>query len=87
MKSIKGQIKIRKGNVYKAPVVVFVSHINSLGAWVCEILNTAETVFTTDEKDLIDFNYKLFQQMYWDWKIENQDKIKQRAIEIRKEWD
>lgn len=85
--SIKGQIKIRKGNENHAPVIVLVSHKNSWDAWVCEILNTTETVFTIDENDLIDFNYKLFQQMYWDWKIENQDKIKKRAIEMRKEWD
>ena len=85
--SVKGQIKIRKGNENQAPAVVFVSHTNSFDAWVCEILNTKGTVFTTDESDLIDFNYKLFQQMYWDWEIKNQDKIKKRAIEIRKEWD
>ena len=85
--SIKGKIKIRKGNEYQEPAVVYVSHKNNWDAWVCEILNTTQSVFTTDESDLIDFNYKLFMQMSYDWKIQNQKVVTARMVEIRKEWD
>ena len=85
--SIKGTIKIRKGNENQEPTVVYVSHMNNFNYWVCEVINTSGTVFTSNERDLIDFNYKLFMQMYYDWKIKNQKVVTARFRNIRKEWD
>ena len=85
--SIKGTIKIRKGNEYQAPTLVYVSHKNSWNAWVCEILNTTQSVFTIDESDLLDFNYKVFMQMSYDWKIKNQAIVTARLIKERQQWD
>lgn len=81
-----GQIKIRKGNDTQEPTIVYIARRNKrLDFWVCEVLNTGETVFTTENSDLIDFDYNLFEKMYLDWKIENCDKVKERLIKSREE--
>lgn len=76
--SIKGKIMIRKGNEHQAPAVVFVSHWNpTYEWWVTPELNTPSLLFSKEE-DLIPFNYKESQRMYYQWKIANQEKLTER---------
>lgn len=83
---MKGKIKIRLGNDSQEPMVVYVSHWNTnFEYWVCEKLNTGDTVFSR-ETQLIDFNYKEFKRMFYEWKIKQQDVIKSRFIELLNEW-
>ena len=83
---MKGQIKIKLGNETQEPMVVYVSHWNTnFGYWVCESLNTGST-FLSKESQLIDFNYREFKRMFYEWKIKNQDVVKARFVELINEW-
>lgn len=82
----KGKIMIRKGNVNHSPHVVYVSHKNSFDYWVCEVVNTEDSVFSKNE-DLIEFNYKLYMQMLYKWKIQNVNRSKIRFKELLAEWN
>ena len=79
---MKGKIKIRLGNESQEPMVVYVAGWNpNIFCWVCHKLNTGDIVFTK-ENSLIDFNYKKFQQLFYQWKIENQDIVKARYVQM-----
>ena len=83
---MKGLIKIRLGNKNQEPMVVYVSHWNeNFNYWICEKLNTGDTVFSK-EKQLIDFNYEQFKIMFYKWKIKQQNVVKKRFIELLNEW-
>lgn len=82
---MKGQIKIRLGNESQEPCIVYIKGKNTnFNFWSCEILNTGDTVFSTDEQ-LIDFDYKEFNRIYYTWKIEQQDRIKENYKKLLKE--
>jgi hypothetical protein len=81
---MKGQIKIRLGNESQEPCVVYISGKSLLDLWVCEVLNTGNTVFSKDEQ-LIDFDYKEFKRISYSWKIEQQDRIKERYKKLLEE--
>jgi hypothetical protein len=67
-------------------MVVYISHWNTnFGYWVCEKLNSGETVFS-NESQLIDFNYREFKRMFYEWKIKHQDIVKARFVELLNEW-
>lgn len=85
MKKLKGAIKIRKGTDSEPPMVVYVSHINSFGFWVCEKLNTGESHFSKSSQ-LIDFTYVKFQQMYYQWQIDNLKIKEKRFRELLSDW-
>lgn len=83
---MKGKIKIRLGNENQEPMVVYVSHWNTnFEWWVCEKLNTGETVFSNND-ELIEFNYKKFKIMFYEWKVKQQDVIKKRYLEELNKW-
>lgn len=83
---MEGQIKIRLGNENQEPMVVYVSHWNkNVKYWVCEKLNTGDTVFSK-QSQLIDFSYRVFRRMFYEWKIKNQDIVKARFVELLNEW-
>ncbi len=85
--SIKGKIMIRRGNENGEPVIVFVSHLNTnFGCWVTPVLNS-DITHLTDEKDLIDFDYKIFQRMLYQWHIDEIPNLKNRYQELLKEWN
>lgn len=86
MKDLKGTIKIRKGDDATAPMIVYVSHINTLGYWVTPKLNTGETYFSENTR-LIDFSYAKFQQMYYRWEIDNLKIKEKRFQELLSEWE
>ena len=67
---------VRVGNESQEPMVVYVSHTNSLGSWVCEKINTGDTVFS-DDAHLIEFKYLSFKKMYYAWKIAQAERIKE----------
>lgn len=82
---MENTIKIRKGNKNQEPCAVYVSHWHrSFDYWVCEVLNTGDTVFSKTT-DLIDFDYNKLQTMYYEWKIKNQDVIKKRFAKLLQE--
>ncbi|MCW3110533.1 MAG: hypothetical protein JWQ09_5039 [Segetibacter sp.] len=74
---LKGKIMIRKGMESMEPCIVYVSHVNRFDSWVTPKLNTGEIHFSSD-KDLIEFDYNLFQKMFYEWKIKQMPKIKKR---------
>lgn len=76
------KIMIRKGNENQKPYVVYISGKNQLGALVCEIVNTGETVFTTNIKDLIEFDFKEYRKMLYSWHIDNAEKIKANYLKL-----
>ena len=76
---------IRKGNDSQEPMVVYVSHKNTLDSWVCDQLNTGFTVFSDDES-LIPFSYPTFKKMFYDWKISQTDRVKANFQKLRAEW-
>ena len=83
---MKGKIKIRLGNENQQPSVVYVSGFNrNIDLWVCEILNTGDTVYSTEES-LIDFDYKKFRIMYYEWKIQRQDQVKENYVKLLAEY-
>lgn len=83
---MKGEIKIRLGNDNQEPMFVYVRGWNSnFELWVCDKLNSGETVFSK-QTELIDFSdYNDFKRMYYEWKIKQQDIIKNRFIEMLNE--
>jgi hypothetical protein len=82
---MKGQIKIRLGNDNQEPMVVYVKGFNeNLQFWVCEKLNSGDSVFSK-ESQLIDFNHSDFKRMFYEWKIKNQDVVKARFVELLNE--
>ena len=85
MKDLKGTIKIRKGDSSEPPMIVYVSHTNSFGFWVTPKLNTGETHFSKSNQ-LVDFSYPKFQQMYYQWKIDNLKIQEKRFKELLAEW-
>ncbi|MFH6945133.1 hypothetical protein [Flavobacterium sp. FlaQc-50] len=74
---IKGSIKIRKGNKNQEPKVVFVAGFGKIGYWICNAINTGETFFSNEE-DLIDYDFTLFEKMVLGWRIWNADMTKKR---------
>ena len=84
--SIKNKVMIRKGNENARPVIVYVSHLNTnFDLWVTPELNSA-VVSLAKEEDLLPFNYKQYQQMLWQWEIDNIPNIKKRYEELLSEW-
>ena len=85
--NIKGKIMIRKGNENGEPCIVYVSHLNTnFDCWVTPQLNSG-IVHLSKEEQLIEFNWKLFNRMYYEWKIEQLPKQKERFKELLSEWD
>jgi len=84
--SIKGKIMIRKGNENHHPCIVYVSHKNRFCCWVSHELNTGNIHLSNSSKDFIPFNFKLFNQMDYQWEIDHCDIKKQKMIENLKEW-
>ncbi len=76
------KIMIRKGNENQKPYVVYVSGKNKLGSFVCEIVNTGETVFTNYINDLIEFDHKEYKKMLYNWHIENAEKTKTNYLKL-----
>ena len=68
---MKNQIKIRLGNENQPPMVVFIKGKNSHGHWICERINTGEIYFSSDENNFIDFDYKKFELLEAEWRVEN----------------
>jgi hypothetical protein len=82
--SKKGKIMIRVGNENQEPMVVYVSHTNSFGLWVCDKMNTGDTLFS-DDKNLVEFQYIKFKKMYYQWKIEHTERIKENFLKLLSE--
>lgn len=79
---MKGQIKIRIGNDNQEPMIVYIKNWhNYFEKWICEKINSGDTVFSNNDQ-LIDFDYDEYKRMYYEWKIKQQDIIKQRFIEL-----
>ena len=84
--NMKGEIKIRLGNESQEPMIVYIySWHKKLELWVCEKLNTGDTVMSKNTQ-LIDFNYREFKILFYDWKIKNQDINKARFLESLNMW-
>jgi hypothetical protein len=82
---MKEEIKIRLGNDSQEPMVVYVSGWHpGFEYWICEKINSGDTVLSK-ESQLIDFDYKEFQRLYYEWKIQQQDVIKERFIKLLEE--
>jgi hypothetical protein len=84
--SIKNTVMIRNGNENARPVIVYVSHLNTnFDLWVTPELNSG-VVSLAKEDDLLPFNYKQYQQMLWQWEIDNLVNVKKRYEELLAEW-
>ncbi len=82
---MKEEIKIRLGNDSQEPMVVYVLRWHpGFEYWICEKINSGDTVLSK-ESQLIDFDYKEFQRLYYEWKIQQQDVIKERFIKLLEE--
>lgn len=85
--SIKGKVMIRIGNEWNEPCVVYVSHLNiPYNKWVTAQINTGY-VHLSEESDLIEFNFKLFNQMLYTWKIDSLPNERKRLEELLSEWN
>ena len=84
--SIKGKIMISKGNENKCPQVVYVSHWSeNFECWKTPVLNSGELGFNKPE-DLLPFDYKTFQQLFFKWEIEEAERLKKIAEQNLSEW-
>jgi len=85
--SIKGKVMIRVGSEYGEPEIVYVSHLNTdLDLWVTPKINSG-IVNLSKENQLIEFDWAVFNKMYYQWKIDNLPNIKKRMEELLAEWN
>ena len=84
---MNNKIKIRKGNDIQEPTVVYVTGMSSHGdLWVTYKLNEIGTILLSADENLIDFDFKTFNKMYYEWKIKNHEATKQRMEELLKSY-
>lgn len=77
---MRGQIKIRyNAEGSQEPKIVYIVGKNRFGHYICDVLGTSETCFSSDE-NLIDFDYDKFKLLKLEWRIKNCDTLKERLI-------
>lgn len=84
--SIENTVMIRKGNEYTAPIVVYVSiYEEELEVWRTYTINS-DYAHPAKEEDLLPFDFKLFQRMYYQWHIDKLPELKNRYEELMSEY-
>lgn len=76
----KGTVCIRPGGKHQEPAAVMAGGINGFDMQVLHELNSdTMTMCDPESNTLLDFDYKKLELLRLEWKVENADRIKERA--------